>query len=347
MNGFARRAWLVASLALVTLVLWSGFRFVAEVSLLVFGGVLLAILLRVPAEWLERRVPLLPPGVALAAVVTLLVALVIGVFVLFGVELASQAGRIVEDVTRATERIRSALEGSSWGSWVTKLPSGGGSLVAGSGMTLMSSVTSAIVSVAFVFFTGLYLASQPTLYRNGLLRLFPRDRAERAAEVVDAIGESLRWWLVGQLVAMTVVGVLTTIGLALLGAPFPVPLGLLAALLTFVPNVGPTIALVPAVLLAFLQGPSTALAVAALYLGVQTVESYGITPIVQQRTVYLPPALTIASQLLLWMLAGTPGLFVATPLTAATLVLVRELWIEDVLGEANARPAPRRARRPA
>jgi predicted PurR-regulated permease PerM len=342
-TAFARQAWLVAALALATLVLWEGFRFVAEVALLVFGGVLLAILLRVPADWLERRVPYLGQGFALAIVVVLLVTVVLGVFVLFGVELASQADRIVHDVGRATERIRGSLEGSSWGRWLTKIPIGGGTLLTGSGMTLMSSVTSAIVSVAFVFFTGVYLASQPTLYRDGLLRLFPRAQAERAAEVVDELGGTLRWWLVGQLVSMTVVGVLTSLGLALLGAPFPVPLGLLAALLTFVPNVGPTIALVPAVLLAFLQGPGTALAVGALYLGVQTVESYAVTPLVQQRTVYLPPALTIASQLLLWMLAGTPGLFVATPLTAAALVLVRELWIEDTLGERNA--GPRRARR--
>ena len=341
MKTFVRQAWLVAALALGTLVLWEGFRFVAEVALLVFGGVLLAILLRVPAEWLERRVPHLGQGFALAIVVTLLLTLVLGVFVLFGVELAAQADRIVEDVERAVGRIRGTLEGSSWGRWLGKAPTGGASLVSGSGMTLMSSVTSAIVSVAFVFFTGLYLASQPTLYREGLLRLFPRSQAERAAEVFDEVGEALRWWLVGQLVAMSVVGVLTTAGLALLGAPFPVPLGLLAALLTFVPNVGPTIALVPAVLLGFLEGPGTALAVGALYLGVQTVESYAVTPIVQQRTVYLPPALTIASQLLLWMLAGTPGLFVATPLTAAALVLVRELWIEDALGETTPR---RRAR---
>jgi predicted PurR-regulated permease PerM len=340
-KSFVGQAWLVAALALGTLVLWEGFRFVAEVALLVFGGVLLAILLRVPAEWLERRVPHLGQGFALAIVVTLLVTIVLGVFVLFGVELASQADRIVQDVERAFGRIRETLEGSSWGRRLGEVPIGGASLVSGSGMTLMSSVTSAIVSVAFVFFTGLYLASQPALYRDGLLRLFPRKQAQRAAEVIDEVGEALRWWLVGQLVSMSVVGVLTTVGLALLGAPFPVPLGLLAALLTFVPNVGPTIALVPAVLLGFLESPGTALAVAVLYLGVQTVESYAVTPVVQQRTVYLPPALTIASQLLLWMLAGTPGLFVATPLTATALVLVREIWIEDTLGERSPR---RRAR---
>jgi predicted PurR-regulated permease PerM len=123
--------------------------------------------------------------------------------------------------------------------------------------------------------------------------------------------------------------VLTWLGLTLLGVPLALILAVLAGLLAFIPNIGPVIAAVPAVLLSLLEGPQMALYVALLYIGVQTVESYLITPFIQRRTVSLPPALTIAAQFLLGMQAGGFGLFVATPLAAVGLTLAQRLRSPD------------------
>jgi predicted PurR-regulated permease PerM len=181
---------------------------------------------------------------------------------------------------------------------------------------------------AFVFvFVGLFTALDPDLYQRGILQLIPRARRARAREILGLIAHALQMWMVGKLASMAVVGIATWVGLALLKIPLALVLALLAAALTFVPNFGPVLSAVPAILLALLQGPTTALAVAGLYVGIQTVESYVLTPLVQKKTAALPPALTIAAQLLMSTLAGGLGLIVATPLTAAALVLVTEAYV--------------------
>jgi predicted PurR-regulated permease PerM len=131
-----------------------------------------------------------------------------------------------------------------------------------------------------------------------------------------------------------VIGVLTALGLWLLGVELALTLGLLAALLTFIPNLGPVLALVPAVLLALMHSPTRALYVTLLYLAIQTVESYVLTPLVQRRTVSLSPALTITAQVALGVLLGGLGLVLATPLTILLLVLIQMLYIEDTLGDS-------------
>ena len=185
-----------------------------------------------------------------------------------------------------------------------------------------------------ILFIGLYLAIEPGLYTRGVIRLAPASRRERARAVIDEVGNTLRWWLIGKAASMLVIGVLTAFGLWLLDVPLALTLGLLAAILTFIPNIGPILSVVPAALLALLHSPTRALYVILLYLGIQTIESYLLTPMVQRRTVQLPPALTIFAQVLLGVLVGGLGLALATPLTAAALVLVRMIYVEDTLHDS-------------
>ncbi len=132
---------------------------------------------------------------------------------------------------------------------------------------------------------------------------------------------------------MAIVGVLTGVGLALLGIPLPIPLAIFASLLTFIPNIGPVIAAAPAVLLGVVETPQTGAYVALLYVGVQAVESYGITPFVERETVSLPPAVTLTAQLVFGLIAGFAGIIVATPLAAVLIVLVQTLYVQDLLGD--------------
>ena len=132
---------------------------------------------------------------------------------------------------------------------------------------------------------------------------------------------------------MAVVGLITTIGLWLLGIPLASTLGLITGLFEFAPFIGPILAAVPAVLIAFTQSPMDALYVIILYIAIQQIEGYLITPYVQKRAVDLPPALTIFAQLLMGVLFGLFGLLLATPLVAASMVIVRMAYIEDVLGD--------------
>jgi predicted PurR-regulated permease PerM len=134
---------------------------------------------------------------------------------------------------------------------------------------------------------------------------------------------------------MFAVGVLTWGGLALLGMPLALVLAVIAFIFDFVPFVGPIVAAIPAVLLAVLEGPQMVLYVALIYLGVQQVESYLVVPIVQQRTVAVPPTLLLLSALLGGVLFGLPGTIIATPALVVLITLVKELYVKDTLGDTT------------
>ncbi len=133
----------------------------------------------------------------------------------------------------------------------------------------------------------------------------------------------------GKFFAMFVVFILTSIGLLILGIPLWLVLALIAGLLNFIPNFGPLIAMIPAVLVAFMQGPSTAAIVAGMYILIQVIESNFITPMVQQKLISIPPALIISAQLLISPLTGGLGIVLATPLMLIIMILVQELYIKE------------------
>lgn len=187
-----------------------------------------------------------------------------------------------------------------------------------------------------VFFLGLYLAAEPGLYRRGFLHLVPPRHRDRADAAMLAVGATLKWWIIGQLCSMAVIGTMTFLGLWALGVPLAFTCALLTMLLTIIPNFGPILSVIPPVLLALSvpeYGPAKAGYVVLLYLAVQTFESYLITPMIQKRAVRMPPALLIISQVLMGVLLGAIGIALAAPLVAASMVLARELYIEPVLHE--------------
>ncbi|MGE3269472.1 MAG: AI-2E family transporter [Chloroflexota bacterium] len=330
--------WIGAALALVAL-LW----YAVDVFLLAFAGALLAIFLRGLADALARWTAL-SAGLALAAVGIVLTLAILGVGWLLAPHVADQASALSESLPRSVERLNQTVSRYAPGRQVLQempqpaelLPDRSDIFSRVTGV--FSTTLGVLANVVIVLFLGLYLAVEPSTYRDGVLRLVPPARRQRACEVLSAVVSTLRWWLIGKVASMMVIGVLTYVGLLFLDVPLALTLALLAALLTFIPNVGPIIAAVPAVLLGLLQGLVVAGAVIALYVAIQTVESYVLTPLVQRRTVSLPPGLTITAQVLLGVLLGGLGLALATPLTAAALVLVKMLYVEDVLGDRPGAP---------
>lgn len=186
-----------------------------------------------------------------------------------------------------------------------------------------------------VCFVGLYLALDTSRYRRGFIRLFAQAYRPRVDAILDELGRLLGWWLIGRGISMAATGILTGLGLWLLGIPLALTLALLAAVLTFVPYIGAFLSAVPALLLGIVQGPIITLYVGLLYIAVQFIEGYLITPLVQQETVSLPPALTIGSLVLFGALFGPMGIMLGTPLAAVGIVLVRMAYVEDMLERSN------------
>ena len=190
-----------------------------------------------------------------------------------------------------------------------------------------------LLAVLVILITGIYLAASPRMYVEGLLMLTPHARRPRYREVLGRLAFTLRWWMVAQLVPMGAIGVLTAIGLKVIGVELWFILGVLAALFNFIPNFGPIISGAPAFLLALAESPTKALWVVALYVGAQSLEGYVLTPLVQRRAVELPPALLILFQVLAGLLMGAIGVVLAAPLLAVIVVTVKMLYVEDVMGD--------------
>ncbi|MRG96573.1 AI-2E family transporter [Polyangium spumosum] len=338
----ARAARGLAAVAILALSFWV-LGALAGPLLLVFAGVLLAVFLRGASQWFGRHAGL-SAGWSLAAVLFALAGVSVVAGWLIAPSIAAQVDVLVQRVPEAAGRLGGWLERYEWGrgliSWGSafSMPAPRRTL---SGATSVLSTSAGIATSFVVFlFVGLFLAADPGVYRRGVLRLFPVARRARARVIFDEVGQTLGRWLLGKLFSMAVVGVSTYAGLALLGVPLAATLALLASVLTFVPYVGPLAALVPAALLALLQGPALAAYVVALYLGIQFVESYLLTPLVARRTVSLPPAVTITSQVVMGTLTGGLGVVLATPLAAALLVLVKRAYVEDVLGDDSVDAPP-------
>jgi predicted PurR-regulated permease PerM len=199
----------------------------------------------------------------------------------------------------------------------------------------LSSTLTVAAGLFLIIVLAIYVGADPGMYHQGLMRLFPRGARDQAGVVLTRIATVLRRWLVTQLVAMVVMGVVSTVTLLLLGVKAAVALGVIAGLLEFVPTVGPILAAVPAIAMGFLHSPEKALTVGLAYLVIQQLEGHVLIPILMKEGMDLPPALTIVTQAVMALLFGFIGLMVAVPLLAVVIVPVKLLYMEGVVGDAE------------
>lgn len=199
--------------------------------------------------------------------------------------------------------------------------------------SLMTGVVNVVTGALLIVALALFLAWNPYQYERGLLSLFPKKMRPRLNEVTSRIGSALWYWCRGQGISMIIIGVLTGLGLWLIGMKFALILGLIAGVFQIIPFVGPILSSIPGITLALAVSPSQAIYVAAIYLGVQLVESHIITPMVQQSEASLPPLVTLIATVAFGMVFGPLGLIIATPLALVILVIYRELYGELVLNE--------------
>ncbi|HEY0996829.1 MAG TPA: AI-2E family transporter [Gemmatimonadaceae bacterium] len=197
----------------------------------------------------------------------------------------------------------------------------------------LSSTLAAFTGLLIIIFLSIYIGADADTYHRGLMHLFPVGARARAGEVLSAVATVLRKWLVTQLIAMVVIGAVTTIALSILQVKAAFALGVLAGLLEFIPTVGPILSAVPAIAMAFLDSPEKALTVGAVYIGIQFLENHILIPMLMRGGLDLPPALTILGQALFTLLFGFLGLMVAVPALAAIVVVVQMLYVEDVVGD--------------
>lgn len=336
---YARRIAIAAGIATLFVAGLLVLRYLANTLLVVFAALLLAVVLDGAGRNVHRWTGLpRKPAMLLVAVV------VLGALGLVawwsGPRIGQQFAELAERIPETVRDVRDGIRGTEWGgSLLERLDDNGGMVpsmgtMVGGVTGAFSSIIGTVANLLIILFVGIYLAYEPSLYRDAVVRLAPAERRERFRDVLSATGSALRLWMMGQLGSMAVVGVLTAVALSIAGVPLALALGVIAGLLSFVPILGPLMSAVPALIIGLgAGGLRMALVVGLIYLGVQSVESYLITPLIQKSVVALPPALLLAAQVVMGVLFGLSGIFLATPLTVVAVVLTQMLYVNGVLGD--------------
>jgi len=339
---FTERVLITIGLVALAFLLLTLLYFVFDVLLLIFAAALLAIFLRGIAKVLGRIINVSERW-RVVIVSIILVVFLAGIIAALAPNVGEQVQHLQNDLPKSARAAADYIAQFDWGqALLSQLPSFNDVVASVSASTLITGVggffsttVGVIGNFLITILLAVYFALNPQFYIDGLIKLFPLRCRSRVGEVLSEISETLRWWLIGKAASMLFIGLLTWIGLSIIGVPLALTLGLIAGLLSFIPNFGPILSAVPAILIAFVQSPVTALYVAGLFIVVQLIESNITTPLIEKRTVELPPGLTIMFQLALAVLVGVLGLALATPLLAVIMVLVQMVYIEDVLGDTT------------
>lgn len=306
-----------------------------------FLGLLFGLSAARVTDWIVARVRI-KRSIAAAGVVFGATALLVIIFAWSGPTLVEQSQELRTKLPESIEKLEGWIGARQPAllESIAPAPEGGGSRIAAAveghipvltefAFGLVQSTLVVGAGIVMVIFLALYIAADPEVYRRGLLLLVPSRHRDRIAALQTALATTLRTWFATQLIAMLVIGIVTTVTLALLGIRGALPLGVLAGIFEFIPNVGPLLSAIPAVLMGFVDSPQTALIVAGVYWGIQFLENNLLIPYLMSQQLELPPALTLLTQILMAYVFGFLGLFVAIPLLAVVVVVVRTFWVEE------------------
>jgi predicted PurR-regulated permease PerM len=328
-QSFTRRALIVIALASGAFLIWK----LRYVLVLLFGTVLIATIIRSIAAPFKKHLRF-PDGLAVAASVLVLVALVSVTVWLINSQVTAQAAQLANVLPTSVAMIDSWLGDLGFqhpvASWLAHIHSDD-SIIVSKFNGWISSLTTVIASVLILIFGGIYLAIHPRFYGVGAIKLIPAERRAVVGEAAAESANALRLWLKGQLVAMLAIGILTWIGFLIIGVKSPLVLAIIAGVLEFVPYAGAIASAVPAVLVALVQGPELAAWTVVMYIVVHHLEAYVIQPLVQQWAVEVPAVVMLFSLLAFGLLFGVIGIFFAAPLAVVSYVLVKRLYVVEVL----------------
>jgi predicted PurR-regulated permease PerM len=333
--------WAILAVALVALAVRT-----IDVLLVLFLAVILAVYLNAIAEYLQRRFGLPPTAGLLVGVVASIGALT-GVVVLIAPAVTQQVQDLLgnlpaflseldQSITRIIRgipvlgRTPSAGTPSIFASALSEILG----FLRGAAVPYLKGGAEFLIEAVSVVVMAVYLARTPAIYTEGIIALAPPSHRVLTRAILTDLGITLRAWVLGQLVAMLLLGLLTTFGLWLLGVPYFLAFGVFAGVAAIVPFFGTLLSTVlPALFALGVSGLGKAIAVAGVGVGVHLIEANFVAPYVMERQVNIPPVLTIAGVLLIGKLFGLAGLVVAVPILAVVMVLVRHILLGEVYGD--------------
>ena len=305
-----------------------------DLLILAFGSVLGAVTIRTIDDQLIRRIGL-SRRVALGLAIAIVLGAVGFLVWLFGVQFSSQISELIRALPQLVADGEARLRVSPVGDTVANALRDAyrGSRVAQDLGSLAEGAVTLTLNFLLVLVGAVFFALDPTLYRRGILLLIPHDKRSAVADAFDDLSVTLRLWLKTQLIAMIAIGTMTGLGLWAVGVPSPAALGLLAGISEFIPYVGPTAAMLPALGLAATEGTNEFVGALAVYALVRAIQTPFITPYIQQRVISIPPAVTLFAIIGIGWVFGVFGLFFSAAILVAFYSLINSLYLREVIGE--------------
>ncbi len=326
---FQKKVWITTAILAFVITVLLLVKATFGIFLLVLAGTLIAIFFRGLSNFIHRKTKW-QEGICVAISIIGTLLIIAGLFWLIGAKVQMQMNELMETIPKTIDNAKAHLNDSAIGEKIMERMSSKKSMDKAQVFAekFFKSTFGVFGDIYVVLFIGIFFTISPQMYTKGIVQLIPVKGQKKAHQVIDKLGDQLLSWLKGKLFSMFVVFVLTAIGLAIIGIPLWLVLAIFAGLISFIPNFGPLIALIPAVLVALMQSPTTAALVAGLYILIQFIESNFITTLIQKKLINMPPALIIIAQLVMGVLTGGWGLVLATPLTVIVIVLVQELYLK-------------------
>lgn len=328
-ESFAGKVWIATGIVALVMIVLLLFKVLFSVILLTFAGLLVAVFFHGFGDLIQRNLHLSRTlSVVLSVMVTLL--LVVAFFWFVGGRLSQQVSDLSNTLPQTVEQAKSQLSQSALGQkLLDQLQStSSNEKLKSAARQLFSSAYGALSDLYIILLLSLFFTVSPTLYKRGVVHLLPPNAKDKGDDLLGKLYTVLKKWLKAKIVGTFFIAIFTGAGLLIIDFPLVLTLALIAGILNFIPNFGPLIALIPAVLLALLQGTSTVLVIICLYTGVQVVQSAILQPLVQQKMVNMPPALIIISQLAMGTLGGFWGVLLATPTVLVIMTLLNELYVK-------------------
>ncbi|MDQ2879634.1 MAG: AI-2E family transporter [Pseudomonadota bacterium] len=306
----------------------------ANMLILAFGSILGGIAIRAVAD-LYARLPRVRPRAALALGIFSVLAVLAFLGWLFAVHFASQVDQLVIQTPQLAAKFDAWLSQSAAGAQLSSAikSSLSGSRIAKDAGEMLRGGGEFVLNAIVMLFGAMFFATDPQLYRRGLLLLVPPRQRPAFADATNDVAATLRRWLRAELIGMTTMGVLIGTGLWLSGVPSAGALGLLAGLSEFIPYVGPTAAMLPALGLGAAAGQGPLIGALATYSVVRLIQTNLITPFVQAQIVSIPPAVTLFAIIGTGLVFGLFAMFFSAGLLVVIFTLIRSLYLRDVLGE--------------
>ncbi len=330
MAVYKKKVWITCGIvALLFILLWL-LKILFPVLLYILAATLISLFF-IGLSNMVCRVVKMPRWASLLTAFLIFLAFATALFWFIGYRISEQIVELSDTLPSAVEVARQKLEQTDLGSRVVKLLTSEEAFnkaksVSGS---VASGLMGAAANLYVILFVAIFFTVTPALYKNGFVKLLPQKAQPDATAILNRTATELSKWIKGKLFAMLVVFILTAVGLWIVGAPMPLALALLAGIVNFIPNFGPLIAMVPAVLVCLPQGNNLALIVAGLYVLIQVIESNFITPLVQQKLVKIPPALIITAQVVIGLLTGILGLLLATPIVVILMMVLQKVYLKE------------------